>query len=135
MDFARNLRDARNERGMKQDTLARYLNITQPAISQMERGKTKPTIDTVNKVAEALGIAPEVLLHEGIKLEQTFHDQSNNQSKNGIFVEREHTTRHLEEAIAALKETVETLKQLLHSKDTAIMRLEDRVKFFEESYS
>lgn len=47
--------------GLTQEELARRLNITQAALSQMEQAKTKLRKSTLEKLAKALGIQAEQL--------------------------------------------------------------------------
>lgn len=46
---------ARNEKGISQKELERLSGVSQPVIARMERGTTKPQIDTMIKVLTPLG--------------------------------------------------------------------------------
>ena len=46
---------ARNEKGIAQKELERLSGVSQPVIARMERGTTKPQIDTMIKVLTPLG--------------------------------------------------------------------------------
>lgn len=54
---ARNVRDARTERGWTLDQLAGRSGVSKGMVVQIEQGKTNPSIGTLSKVAEALGVS------------------------------------------------------------------------------
>lgn len=56
------LKTLRLKAGLSQKELADNVGIQQPNISEMECGKRKPTLDTVRRLAEALGIGVEEVL-------------------------------------------------------------------------
>jgi transcriptional regulator with XRE-family HTH domain len=49
------IRDARKRHGLDQAELARRAGTAQPAISRIERNAVSPTIETLNRLLEALG--------------------------------------------------------------------------------
>jgi transcriptional regulator with XRE-family HTH domain len=60
--FARNLRKARNSRGLSQEALAYEAGIDRTYVSALERGVYSATIVMVEKLATALGVEPGALL-------------------------------------------------------------------------
>jgi transcriptional regulator with XRE-family HTH domain len=60
--FARNLRKARNAKGLSQEALAYEAGIDRTYISALERGVYSATIDMVGKLAAVLEIEPGALL-------------------------------------------------------------------------
>ncbi len=46
---------ARDKAGLTQNQLARQTGLTQSNISNIEKGTTKPTLDTLKKMADAMG--------------------------------------------------------------------------------
>ena len=56
------LRWARQRVGLTQEALARRAGVTQPMIAKMENPDYNPTIETLEKVAKALGVRLEVSL-------------------------------------------------------------------------
>ncbi|MGN0355028.1 MAG: helix-turn-helix domain-containing protein [Muricoprocola sp.] len=56
MTVGENIRRIRKEKGLTQKQLGERLNMTQSAIGQFENDKTSPKIETVDKIASALGV-------------------------------------------------------------------------------
>lgn len=56
-----NLRQARQSRGLTQEQLARKIGVDQAAISRMENGKQRITLEVLGLMAEALGMDPRDL--------------------------------------------------------------------------
>lgn len=65
--FARNLRKARNARGLSQEALAYEAGIDRTYISALEREAYSATIVMVDKLATALDIEPDALLKRPAK--------------------------------------------------------------------
>ena len=61
-DFGRRLQEIRTDAGLTQSRLARELNTSQSAISQMERGEREPSFQMLGRLARALGVSPGHLL-------------------------------------------------------------------------
>jgi transcriptional regulator with XRE-family HTH domain len=60
--FARNLRKARNKKGLSQEALAHEAEVDRSYISALERGVYGATIDMVDKLATVLNVEASVLL-------------------------------------------------------------------------
>jgi len=61
--IAKNIKKYRKERGLSQDKLARLADIAHATIIKIESGGIQsPTIDTVQKIAKALGVGLEDLM-------------------------------------------------------------------------
>ena len=65
--FARNLRKARNVKGLSQEALAYEAGVDRTYISALERGVYSATIDMVGKLAAVLEIEPSALLERQTK--------------------------------------------------------------------
>ncbi len=60
--FGKVLREQRNARGLSQESLALSADVDRTFVSQMERGIRQPTLTTLCKLSEALGIQPSTLV-------------------------------------------------------------------------
>ena len=56
MDVGRRVRELRVRRGLVIEDLARKSGLSKPYISQVETGKASPSLQTVQKLAQALGV-------------------------------------------------------------------------------
>jgi transcriptional regulator with XRE-family HTH domain len=56
------LRNARITAGLTQDQLAANLGVTQPTVSQWERGVTTPTLDNARQIAAELRLEAAELI-------------------------------------------------------------------------
>jgi transcriptional regulator with XRE-family HTH domain len=63
--FARNLRKARQAKGLSQEVLAYEANVDRTYISALERGVYSATIDMVEKLAKVLNMEASDLLVRG----------------------------------------------------------------------
>ena len=59
---ARNLRVLRKHKGLSQEELAFQAGINRNYVGQIEREEKSPTVDMIEKIADALGISPSDLL-------------------------------------------------------------------------
>lgn len=64
MNFGRNVRRVRKERGILQKDLADMTDITNTTFVTMEGGKTVPTLLTAVAISEALGVTIDELLED-----------------------------------------------------------------------
>ncbi len=60
--FGQNLKRIRMKKKMSQGDIARVLDIHRAYISGIENGKRNPTLATIQKLANALGISADELL-------------------------------------------------------------------------
>jgi transcriptional regulator with XRE-family HTH domain len=63
----RNVRRFRREKGWTQEALAVFAGVSQQSISDLENGKSNPTIMTLRELAQGLGVRPMDLLDENPK--------------------------------------------------------------------
>ncbi len=56
IDVGSRLRELRQERGFSLRTLARASGLSTNALSMIERSRTSPSVSTLYKIAEALGV-------------------------------------------------------------------------------
>ena len=60
--LAKNLKRIRTQKGMTQGDIVRALGASRSFVSNMENGKTNPTLATITKLAKALGVSAEELI-------------------------------------------------------------------------
>ena len=64
IDFARNLKHYRQARGLTQAALAAAMDVDRAHVSAMERGQQNVTLQTLQRVAAHLDVAPAKLIEE-----------------------------------------------------------------------
>lgn len=64
MIFARNLRREREAQGISQESLAELASLHRTYISSVERGERNISVDNIDRLSRALGMAPSVLLEK-----------------------------------------------------------------------
>ena len=55
--LGKNLKRIRMEKGISQGEIARTLKVGRSFITNIENGKTNPTLDTIAKIAKAIGVS------------------------------------------------------------------------------
>ncbi|GAA2790578.1 helix-turn-helix domain-containing protein [Mycolicibacterium pallens] len=60
----RNLRKARLERGYSQEAFADYMGVHRTYMGSVERGERNLTLQTLEKIADFIGVDPRRLLDE-----------------------------------------------------------------------
>jgi len=60
--LGQNMKRIRAKKKMSQGDIARALEVDRGYISNIENGKKNPTIATLQKLADALGVSPDELL-------------------------------------------------------------------------
>ena len=60
--FATNVRRLRAKKGLSQKALADKVGISVSYVSMLERGQRSPPLETIEKMARALGVPPSALL-------------------------------------------------------------------------
>jgi len=60
--LGKNLKRIRTSKGISQGDIARSLEVSRGFVSNIENGKTNPTLSTISKLANALGVSVDKLL-------------------------------------------------------------------------
>jgi transcriptional regulator with XRE-family HTH domain len=60
--LGKNLKRIRTAKGITQGDIVRSLGVSRSFISNIENGKTNPTLATIAKLAEAIGVSIDELL-------------------------------------------------------------------------
>lgn len=66
-ELARLLREAREQRGLSMTRLAEKAGLTHAMISMVERGLRRPTVDTLVRITEVLGVDLAHLIESAIR--------------------------------------------------------------------
>ena len=61
-----NIRHLRKDMGLSQEAFAFECDLHRNYISDLERGKRNPTVAVLKKIADALGVTPDVLLRDTV---------------------------------------------------------------------
>lgn len=80
----KSIKKYREGKGVTQEQMAEALSVTRQAISNWERGKSEPDIDTLQKISDYFGIAMEELIYGEKKEIQIAKKASANISVGGI---------------------------------------------------
>lgn len=64
LELARQVRELRNSAGISQRELAERMGTTQSVIARLEAGGSRPSLTTLERVGEAVGLQLEVRFHE-----------------------------------------------------------------------
>ena len=62
MDISDNIRRIRKEKGLTQKKLGELCKIAEPTIRRYEAGTLKPKLETIEKIASALGVGASALM-------------------------------------------------------------------------
>lgn len=62
--FGQNVRAARRAKGITLETLAHDVGLAYSYVGELERGRRNPTLKVVERIAEALGQEPLILLDQ-----------------------------------------------------------------------
>jgi transcriptional regulator with XRE-family HTH domain len=72
MTYGENIREAREEKGLTQKQLAEKLQISYVNISQLERNERVPNMNTLERIASALGVPVKRLFGREVEFEDIF---------------------------------------------------------------
>jgi len=88
--FAETLRTLRRRRGLSQEALADATDLSRPYISQLERGLKSPSLRTLGRLAEALGVSLGEMM---VLVEQEMDTPPAAASKDRVAVREAHEPR------------------------------------------
>jgi transcriptional regulator with XRE-family HTH domain len=60
--LGKNLKEIRLDKGITQTSIAKALGVDRSFVSNIENGKTNPTLSTITNIAKALGVSTNELL-------------------------------------------------------------------------
>lgn len=79
MNIGQSINKVRKLKGIKQYVLAKKIGITQPYLSQIEKGNRKPSMDTLEAIVKSLNVPLPILFWESIEIEDI------SKEKQGFF--------------------------------------------------
>jgi len=87
------IRLLRTMKGLSQENMADMVGISRLTYGEIERGKSEPTTDRLEKIAEVLGISTDDIETFGDKV-SNFFDQCNSPQVNAGIKHTNHQTNH-----------------------------------------
>lgn len=124
MSVGDNIRRLRKEKGWTQAELAKVLNVSQQMIGQFENNKNPPKIETVEKIASALGVTPFDLMgfdywdqqNPDAGKEYTVSESWDNYLKSmGYIIQHNVSKWHWEDETADISERVQIPDEYEHT--------------------
>lgn len=120
-----NISKIRKDAGLSQTVMAEKLGISRTAYRNIEKGDTKLISDSLDKIAEVLGISPEEIIlgytpskDDAMQLQEMQRAYSNRQSETKERYEEEISKLHKE--IETLRNLIDALKDSIRTKDEMI---------------
>lgn len=71
IDLGRRIREERQKLNLTQEKLSEAVNVSTTYIGQIERGERCPTLETLLRISNSLGVSIDYLLHESINPSST----------------------------------------------------------------
>lgn len=102
-----NIRKYRTEKGLSQRELGELVGMTQQQIAQYENGKRKPKLETLDKLAKALGVKPgqlyfdEYIEYEHYTPPESLRDMVEKRKKIALDVDRQALMKAIDKAPGA----------------------------------
>lgn len=66
IDLGRRIREERQRLNLTQEKLSETINVSTTYIGQIERGERCPTLETLIKISNSLGVSIDYLLHDSV---------------------------------------------------------------------
>lgn len=66
IDLGRRIREERQKLNLTQEKLSESINVSTTYIGQIERGERCPTLDTLIRISNSLGVSIDYLLQESV---------------------------------------------------------------------
>ena len=63
IQFCRNLKEIRKERGFTQKQVAKWLNVVESCYANWEQGRTEPNVDMLRKLGELFDVSIDELIN------------------------------------------------------------------------
>ncbi len=117
MDFGKNIRQLREERGLTQEKLAEALHVSFQAVSAWERDEYKPETDNLIRMAEVLDVSVSCIVEEKSRMFET-QEVLYNWEHMKTFVKTSAKNHGLRNTLKAVDYAVEAHKGQTRKKST-----------------
>jgi GTP cyclohydrolase II len=107
-----NLKRIRLEKGISQGDIAGTLNVSRGFVSNIENGKTNPTLATIAKLARAVGVSVNELLRRPLRAQHAF-TETPLATRYGTFMMRVYADTPGKETVALYTSTLDVAKPVL----------------------
>ena len=119
--------DLYKSKRMTQEELAEKSGISKTTLSQILLGQSNPTVETIEKIADALSVPVSYFFDDeisqtGNNVTQTVHGNKNTLSNGEMAFKLE---------LERLKEKVKVMQELIKSKDETIKEMGKRMQMLE----
>lgn len=87
-NLGKTISNLRGSRNVNQETLASFLNISRPSIGNIEKGRQKPSVYLIQKIADYFGVNVDNLLPEipkQVERMRIIGDLTHSKSINELF--------------------------------------------------
>lgn len=112
------IKQAREEKGIKQETVAQELGISQKQYSLIESNQTQLTVERLLQISKIIKIPAEELISDNTLVQNNYNGKENKAAHN--FYDKCNIGAEL---IETLKEDIKFLKQQIILKDEQIKQL------------
>jgi transcriptional regulator with XRE-family HTH domain len=100
--FGQVLRDCRGKAGISQEELAARAKVDRTYVSLLERGLRQPTLGTLFRLAQALGVAPATMVSRAASLVEKFMAGVRDQCSEVLFRNSIHSRRSATRRLAII---------------------------------
>jgi|GEM_PF-1005097 Predicted transcriptional regulators len=114
MNIGSQIKKLRRERNITQEQLAEYLNISVPAISQWESGKTAPDISQLPLLANIFKVSSDIILGIDVDMKENKIEEIYNSALNDSFA------GYRERAVETLKKGLAEYPDSFKLKNTVV---------------
>ncbi len=137
VDVATSLRELREARGISMRALATKSGLSANALSMIERGKTSPSVSTLYKLADALGVSITAFFGEGSLQKQVIFLRSDERSRmpftRGIFegLGGENFSGHIKPFVVTLESGASSgPRNIVHTGHEFVFCLRGKLEYF-----
>ncbi|MCX2745628.1 helix-turn-helix transcriptional regulator [Mangrovivirga sp. M17] len=126
-DLAKKLKDLRVKRGMSQEYLADESQVSLRTIQRIENNESKPTGETIKRIANALGVKLNELIDSNLA------NETNDLDATLVFLKKQLSKAHEKSEIKTFEKFIELLQRLKEKEITSeqLERIETYIQYLE----